>query len=139
MKALKQVEISQEIVEELIGCEKLVCKAPPSHLTLDKGNYKLSFTLQDSENPQHLFECFVRVSKFFPENFSVGMQFNPKHDPYRLLLIRMNGAHGPHQVFDHHDRPHIHIMDATELHKKTLTCRRLYNTLRSIHIDIRMP
>ena len=46
--------------------------------------------------------------KTIEENFSIGLIYFPKDIRGEIHLLRCNGPHGPHVLFDHHDRFHIH-------------------------------
>lgn len=51
----------------------------------------------------------------FIENFSIGLDFVPQDEPGSIRLLRCNGPHGPHRLWSHHTRFHIHQTKAEDL------------------------
>ena len=58
------------------------------------------------------FSVFMRVNGRFPENFSVGLVYDPRDEPGNLTLLRCNGPHGEHDnspIEDMHPHFGYHI------------------------------
>jgi hypothetical protein len=80
---------------------------------------RANFSLRSS-NGEHDFKVFVRINSIFKENFSIGLMLNKskKFLCTAVTLFRCNGPHGQHRLFPHHDRPHMHILDANDFEKE---------------------
>jgi hypothetical protein len=104
---------TQEFVTELITCPKLILE-PPREVKETHGGYtKKAFTLV-SVDQQYNFNGFITQSVAFPENFSVGLIYNPKTDRNSITLIRCNGPHGGTHM-SHHSHCHIHMATAERI------------------------
>ena len=57
----------------------------------------------------------MRKNVDFVENFSIGLTYKPRDIRGEIALLRCNGPHGPHVMFDHHNRFHIHKADQENL------------------------
>ena len=66
-----------EHIKMLFNCEKEIIDPPTKDYKEDRGHMKKNFTLQ-SLNKEYLFRGFIRFSTKFHENFSVGLDYNPK-------------------------------------------------------------
>ncbi|MFH1005302.1 MAG: hypothetical protein V1781_07405 [Bacteroidota bacterium] len=104
------MKLIQEVIDELIRCEKRIIKMP-SPWKLERGHYNTDFELQSTDE-QYFFTAFGRYNAEFNENFSFGMVYYPKHEKGSYEIIRCNGPHGEHIQFQHHT--HYHIHKATE-------------------------
>ena len=62
------------------------------------------------------FSVFIRRSEDFPENFSIGIVYEPKDGSGEITLLRCNGQHGIfNSSFDpHHAHFTYHIHRASE-------------------------
>ena len=69
----------------------------------------------ESLDGKHAFHAFMRQSRKFPENFSVGLDYLPKDEPGIFCLLRCNGMHGGHKVHPHHLNCHIHRNKAEDV------------------------
>ncbi len=107
---------TDELIAALIECPKKITKPPSKSLKSDRGHLKSDFEVE-SEDGEHRFTCFVRVNEKFQENFSVGLDYLPKDEPGSVMLLRCNGSHGPHKVYDHHTFCHIHKATAETMSK----------------------
>jgi hypothetical protein len=63
------------------------------------------------------FKGFIRVNVSFQENFSIGLDYNPKEEKGTICLLRCNGNHGENVVFPHHSACHIHRANAFTLNE----------------------
>ena len=104
---------TEEFVSELINCSKRVID-PPKALKIDRGNFKTNFTLQ-SVDGKYNFYAFIRKNEKFPENFSVGLDYNPREEKGTIQLLRCNGPHGEHVQYPHHIVCHIHKATADRI------------------------
>jgi len=69
----------------------------------------------ESLDGKHTFRVFLRQSRQFTENFSVGIDYLPKDEPGSFCLLRCNGMHGGHKVHPHHLNCHIHRSKAEDV------------------------
>ncbi len=51
----------------------------------------------------------------FPENFSIGLVYSPKHEKGSYEILRCDGPHGEHEMFPHHVHFHIHEITSAAL------------------------
>lgn len=102
---------TDEEIENLMKCKKHIIDPPSKEYKEERGQLKKNFTLQSS-NGEYNFNVFIRGSMHFKENFSIGMDYNPKEEKGTIYLIRCNGAHGENTVFPHHATFHIHKASA---------------------------
>ncbi len=93
-------------IKKLISCQKEIVTVPKG-LKPERGSFRDSFTLKSSDGQYH-FNCFIRELVEFPENFSIGLDYNPKEEKGVIKLLRFNGMHGGHIEFPHHAHCHIH-------------------------------
>jgi hypothetical protein len=98
-------------IKKLISCPKEIVIAPKG-LKPERGSRRDSFTLKSSDGI-YSFNCFIRELVKLPENFSIGLDYNPKDEKGVIKILRCNGLHGGHKEFPHH--AHCHIHQATAL------------------------
>jgi hypothetical protein len=107
---------TQEEIDSLIGCAKVISDPPRRDLKLDRGHFRNDMQLK-SIDAKLEFRVFMRRSEDLPENFSIGLAFVPKDGSAEVVLLRCNGPHGgcndsfdpehPHWDF------HVHRASAT--------------------------
>jgi hypothetical protein len=107
---------TESLIDELIGCEKIIVDPPAKSYREDRGNLKKNFSLCSTDT-KYVFSVFIRQNKKFIENFSIGMDYNPRDEKGKLCIIRCNGAHGESKVFPHHSINHIHIATAKTINE----------------------
>lgn len=107
---------TDEFIEKLMKCEKLVIDPPSREYKEDRGQLKKNFTLQSTDG-DYVFLAFIRASVHFKENFSIGLDYNPKEERGTICLLRCNGAHGESIVFPHHSTFHLHKASAETINK----------------------
>jgi hypothetical protein len=107
---------TDELIETLIGCSKKITRPPSKIMKSDRGHLRNDLEVE-SENGEHKFTCFIRVNEKFQENFSIGLDYLPKDEPGSVMLLRCNGSHGPHKVYDHHAFCHVHKATAETISK----------------------
>ena len=90
MKTWTQAEL-----DDLISCPKQVIDPPRKEMRSERGHQRNDMTL-GSLNGEWRFSVFMRSNERFPENFSVGMIYDPRDEPGDLTLLRCNGPHGEH-------------------------------------------
>ena len=90
MKTWTQTEL-----DELISCPKQVVEPPRKEMRSERGHQRNDMTLA-SLNGEQRFSVFIRINERFPENFSVGLIYDPRDEPGDLTLLRCNGRHGEH-------------------------------------------
>ena len=108
------MEYTDSFIEELLTCPKKITKAPAREMKLDRGHWKNNFEVE-SENGEFKFSVFIRYNDTFNENFSIGLDYNPREEPGTIALIRSNGPHGSTKQWDHHGRTHIYMLPPPKL------------------------
>lgn len=101
---------SQNELDELISCPKEVSEPPRREMELDGANWRNDAKLVASNRIQGDFAMFMRKNEDFPENFSIGLIYNPNDERGKIILLRCNGKHGDfnrsfnpaHSHFDYH-------------------------------------
>jgi len=105
---------SDQEIEKLIACAKRIVEPPKKEMQLVSGHWRNDMKLQ-SDDEEYDFSVFMRKNEDFEENFSIGLIYKPRDIRGEIPLLRCNGPHGPHVMFDHHDRFHIHKADQENL------------------------
>ena len=107
--------LSDSDLESLISCRKTIVSKPRRE-PKDYGSHLRNDMMLMSEDQQYSFSVFMRISKEFPENFSIGLSvLNAVDGAERITLVRYNGIHGGHIEFPHHVAPHIHTITADRI------------------------
>lgn len=105
MKTWTQAEL-----DELISCPKQVVDPPRKEMRSERGRRQNDMTLTSLDGERR-FSVFMRINEQFPENFSIGLIYDPRDEPGDLALLRCNGPHGeynnspmenPQPHFDYH-------------------------------------
>ena len=104
---MDEIQLKKDEIDQLIQCPKNITDLPQKEMQLIDGNWRNDMKLK-SVDDEHDFSAFIRKNEDFEENFSMGLIYYPKHIRGEIHLLRCNGPHGPHVLFDHHDRCHIH-------------------------------
>jgi hypothetical protein len=99
---------TDEEIQELIEMPKRITVRPQRQMQLIYKHYRNNLKLESTDG-QFNFSVFMRKNEDFHENFSIGLVYHPKDDPREIHLLRCNGPHGPHQLFSHHEKCHLHI------------------------------
>jgi len=100
--------LSDSFINQLIACSKVITTSPRKEMITDRQHLKNDMKVC-SKDGQYNFSVFMRKSDIFEENFSIGLIYHPTDVPESIVLIRCNGPHGPHKLFQHHNKYHIHI------------------------------
>ncbi len=87
---------TQEEMDRLISCPKIITGPPKKNLKLNRGSKHNNMKLQSKDGKDN-FSVFMRVNERFPEIFSVGLMYHPQNDPTPITLLRCNGNHGEHR------------------------------------------
>ncbi len=98
---------SDQEIEKLIVCPKRIIEPPKKEMALANGHWRNDMKLQ-SEDKEYDFSVFMRKNEDFEENFSIGLTYKPRDVRGEIPLLRCNGPHGPHVMFDYHNSFHIH-------------------------------
>ena len=102
-------------LEDLISCRKIIVSKPRRE-PKDAGSHLRNDMTLMAENGLYSFSVFMRISKEFPENFSIGLiLLNAIEGAEKITLVRYNGIHGGHIEFPHHIVPHIHRITADRI------------------------
>lgn len=102
---------TDDFIKDLIGCEKNIVDPPSRDYKEERGHLKKNFTLQSIDG-NFSFNAFIRFSVHFNENFSIGLDYNPREEKGTVCLVRCNGAHGESIKYPHHSTFHIHKANA---------------------------
>lgn len=108
------LNLTDNEIEELIHCPKNIVDPPRKEMQLVTGHWRNDMRLESIDR-EHDFSVFIRKDEDFEENFSIGLVYCPRGVRGDIHLFRCNGPHGPHILFDHHDRYHIHMADPKNL------------------------
>jgi len=90
-----------------IACQKRISQPPRREMRVEGQMFRNEMELE-SLDKQHAFHVFMRQSREFSENFSIGIDYLPKDEPGRFCLLRCNGRHGGNKEHPHHSHCHIH-------------------------------
>jgi hypothetical protein len=96
---------TQEEIDRLIGCPKIVSEPPKRQMKLDNGSFRNDMLLKSADGELN-FRVFMRRSEDLSENFSVGLVFMPKDGTGEVHLLRCNAPHGGYN--DQFDATHPH-------------------------------
>jgi hypothetical protein len=109
---------TQEEIEQLITCPKQIAEPPKKEWRIERGSKRKDMTLVATADKKE-FTVFIRVNVDFEENFSVGLEYNPKEEKGTFCLLRCNGPHGEFIGGDSapsvHFRYHIHKAKAENI------------------------
>ena len=111
---MDNLDITSQEIEKLIRCPKIIIDSPRKQMQLANGHWRNDMKLQSNDG-EHDFSVFMRKNEDFEENFSVGLIYYPRDIRGDVHLLRCNGPHGPHVLFNHHDRFHVHEADPKNL------------------------
>lgn len=114
MKTYTQLEL-----DNLVKCKKTITTPPKKKMSLENGSYRNNMSLISEDN-QSKFSCFMRKNEDFPENFSIGLIYNPTDEKGTICLVRCNGPHGEYNATlsqSPHFKHHIHMAKAENLEK----------------------
>jgi hypothetical protein len=138
---------TDEELAALITCAKQVVDPPHREMRLDGKMKRNDMTLKSADG-KHSFRVFMRQSDDFPENFSVGLVYQPNEEPGSFQLVRCNGQHGGERVHPHHAVFHVHRSRADDINAGVLEPRQIQTTadyasfqealatfLRTIHLE----
>ena len=96
---------TQQEIDDLIACPKVVSDAPKRDMKLDRGHFRNDMRLKSTDDKLE-FRVFMRQSEDLPENFSIGLAFLAKDGSGEVVLLRCNGPHGEYN--DSFDPGHPH-------------------------------
>ena len=106
---------TQQNIDALISCVKKISDPPKRELKLVGAHWRNDMKLVAAKVDGE-FSVFIRRSEDFPENFSIGLIYDPKDGRGEIILIRCNGQHGVFGGTFDPNHPHwaYHIHRATE-------------------------
>ena len=104
---------TEELIAELIDCPKKVTNSPKDS-GVGRGSSKIKFNLESTDG-NYSFSGFISKNLTFQENFSIGLVFQPKDEKGTIVLLRVNGPHGPNENIPHHEGPHVHLATAERI------------------------
>lgn len=107
--------------------------APRKEMRLVGGHWRNDAELVSSDEAKRQFEMFMRRNEDFPENFSIGLRYNPQDGQGDLILLRCNGKHGNfNRSFDPehpHSDFHIHRAEEAALEEGSVAEKNAVKTL----------
>ena len=62
---------TQQEIDDLIGCPKVVSEPPKREMRLDRGHFRNDMRLKSTDDKLE-FRVFMRRNEDLPENFSIG-------------------------------------------------------------------
>lgn len=92
----------------LISMPKRITEPPSKAWKEDAWQRRKDFCLEASDGQGQKFRAFARQSKIYPENFSIGLEYEPQDGQDAIILIRCNGPHGDFNAQTNTDHPHFH-------------------------------
>lgn len=103
-------------IADLIDCPKQISDPPARSLRLIGADWRNDAKMVALDGTSRWFAIFMRQNEDFPENFSVGLRFQPNDGRPEITLLRCNGKHGAFTVHGDIRHPHwtFHIHRATE-------------------------
>ncbi len=104
-------ELTQDDIDNLISCEKLVMVAPRRTLKAQNA-YEENGLQVMSVDGQYQFKIFIRRNLKLRENFSVGLIYVPRDGSGEVRLVRCNGNHD-------HRNPNGDLISGFHLHLAT--------------------
>ena len=105
---------SEDDLKNLITCRKRISQPPRDEMRREGNTLRNEMELE-SLDTQHSFYVFMRQSREFSENFSIGIDYLPRDEPGRFCLLRCNGRHGGNREHPHHSHCHIHRSTAGDV------------------------
>lgn len=105
--------MEEKVLEEIISCSKEIVDPPKKQWTTENRHYRNGFSAESIDG-KYRFKVFMRQSKEFPEDFSIGLI--GEIDGREVTILRYNGPHGDvkKELFvedSWHFEYHIHRFD----------------------------
>jgi hypothetical protein len=115
MFAATQMSYTEQEITRLIKCPKTVLDAPRREMKAVDGFRRNDLSLIAVGVPGY-FYVFTRQTEDFPENFSIGLRYDPKNGNGDIILLRCNGPHGPYNNGADPNHPHwdFHVHRASQ-------------------------
>lgn len=104
---------TDQFIQDLIVCPKTIIEAPKDS-GINRGSFKIVFGMSSIDG-LHNFKGFISRNTIFPENFSIGLIYNPIEEKGKFCLFRCNGLHGEVIKMPHHSFFHIHTVNADDI------------------------
>ena len=82
---------TQQEIDDLIACPKVVSEAPKREMKLDRGHLRNDMRLKSTDGKLE-FRVFMRRSEDLPENFSIGLVFVAKDGSGEVVLLHVHRA-----------------------------------------------
>ncbi|QMV19333.1 hypothetical protein GOB94_12050 [Granulicella sp. 5B5] len=102
-------------IQRLLNLPKQISDPPSKNWRTEDLHRRKDFRLVSKDGDVR-FRAFARQHVRFPENFSVGLEYEPDDGTDSVILIRCNGPHGDFNrainPLHPHYHPHIHIATA---------------------------
>lgn len=105
---------TQDELDTLVSCPKVIRTPPKRKLAPDRGSRRNDMTLESADG-RHRFHVFMRINDAFPENFSIGLRLLADESTGEsITLLRCNGPHegtgaaSERPVASHHHGFHVH-------------------------------
>jgi hypothetical protein len=105
---------TDEDLAQLITCQKRITQPPRKDMRSEGQMLRNEMELVSLDG-EHSFHVFMRQSRTFSENFSLGIVYLPKDEPRSFCIFRCNGRHGGTKIHPYHSRCHIHLSKAEDV------------------------
>jgi hypothetical protein len=105
---------SDDELRALISCPKMISETPKREMKLVGADWRKDMKLL-SEGVAGQFLVFMRRNDDFPENFSIGLTYQPNDTRGDVTLLRCNGPHGEYSGRLDPKHPHwgFYVHEAT--------------------------
>lgn len=111
--------LTDEQIQNLVNCSKTIARKEPARGYREESRHlRCDLELVSIEDSSVVFKVFIRQSREFIENFSIGLLYSSNDPTLRTVtLVRYNGPHGEasRDPDGHYSKPHIHRITASEL------------------------
>ena len=113
------MDITDEIIQDLITCRKVIIKPPKARFQNAGSNIRNDFEVSNENGQQHFF-VFLRCNTILPDRYSIGLRWRCQELSKDIIIFRCNGPHGGNLKFEHHFRPHIHYITAEDINEREI-------------------
>jgi hypothetical protein len=89
---------SEDQIKELIACPKTVSDPPKKEMRLFGADWRNDMTLTATNGTEGEFSVFMRKSEDFPENFSIGLKYQPNDGEDVRISVESRATLGTHRL-----------------------------------------
>jgi hypothetical protein len=95
-------------ISRLIRTLKRITERPTKAWKDETYQRRKDFRLESADGGGEKFRAFARQSTVYPENFSIGLEYDPPDAEDSVILIRCNGPHRDFNGQSNPEHPHFH-------------------------------